>query len=234
MTQNKENNKSHESNAEYTKEQQVLVDRTLAYPECMYYDILEVPRLSPIEVISKSYRRLSLQLHPDKNKAPRSEEACKVINNAYDKLSDSASKHLYDTVELPNIEERFRQRNRTHSYPAEAEQHSQNQTYCDHQQTFSRRRTIFERMDEDFVKLVLMLGVPILILLLYPVISSLFSSNEIFMLRRSGVYTEQRFTSVRRIPYYVKKGYQPSNLQAYHDLEKNVELKYYRIKNSYS
>ena len=35
-----------------------------------YYDILGVEKNATSEVIKKSYKKLSLKVHPDKNKAP--------------------------------------------------------------------------------------------------------------------------------------------------------------------
>ncbi len=39
--------------------------------------------------LKKSYRKLALQFHPDKNKAPGAAEAFKAIGNAFAVLSDS-------------------------------------------------------------------------------------------------------------------------------------------------
>lgn len=62
-----------------------------------YYQILEVPETATQDDIKKSYRKLAVQYHPDKNPDDKaSEEKFKEINEAYDTLSDNAKKEKYD------------------------------------------------------------------------------------------------------------------------------------------
>lgn len=44
-----------------------------------YYNILDVPRSATEADLKKQYRRLALQLHPDKNRAPKADEAFKGV-----------------------------------------------------------------------------------------------------------------------------------------------------------
>lgn len=62
-----------------------------------YYGILEVNRNSSQEEIKKSYRKLALKYHPDKNPGDSTAEAkFKDIAEAYEVLSDPSKKHKYD------------------------------------------------------------------------------------------------------------------------------------------
>lgn len=48
-----------------------------------YYEILGVNKEANEIELKKSYRKLALQFHPDKNKAPGAGEAFKAIGNAF-------------------------------------------------------------------------------------------------------------------------------------------------------
>lgn len=62
-----------------------------------YYEILGVPRNAPADEIKKSYRKLAVQFHPDKNPGNKeAEEKFKEISEAYEVLSDEDKKHKYD------------------------------------------------------------------------------------------------------------------------------------------
>jgi DnaJ-class molecular chaperone len=62
-----------------------------------FYSILEVGENASPEEIKKSYRRLSMKHHPDKNKNdPESTNKFQKISEAYDTLSDADKKRNYD------------------------------------------------------------------------------------------------------------------------------------------
>nr|GEX88374.1 chaperone protein DnaJ 49-like [Tanacetum cinerariifolium] len=63
-----------------------------------YYDILGVSKDCGVEDIRKAYLKLSLKVHPDKNKAPGSEEAFKKLSKAYQCLSDAESRKKYNVI----------------------------------------------------------------------------------------------------------------------------------------
>ncbi|CAI9776799.1 unnamed protein product [Fraxinus pennsylvanica] len=65
-----------------------------------YYAVLGVEKSCSVEDIRKAYRKLSLKVHPDKNKAPASEEAFKKVSKAFKCLSDDDSRRQYDHTGL--------------------------------------------------------------------------------------------------------------------------------------
>lgn len=64
-----------------------------------YYAILEVPRNATLTQIKQSYRRLARLYHPDVNKQIH-DDRIKQLNEAYDVLSDTARRVLYDIAML--------------------------------------------------------------------------------------------------------------------------------------
>ena len=53
-----------------------------------YYEVLGVPKGASMDQIKQAYRKLALQYHPDRNKAPDAAERFKEISEAYAVLSD--------------------------------------------------------------------------------------------------------------------------------------------------
>merc|ERR1711892_691354 len=53
-----------------------------------YYKVLGVSKGASDDEIKKSYRKLAMKYHPDKNSSPGAEEKFKEIGEAYDVLSD--------------------------------------------------------------------------------------------------------------------------------------------------
>ena len=64
-----------------------------------FYNILEVDETASIDEIKKSYRRLSMLYHPDKNKNnPESTAKFQKISEAYETLGDEEKKREYDMM----------------------------------------------------------------------------------------------------------------------------------------
>ncbi len=68
------------------------------------YDILGVSKSSSEQEIKKSYRKLAMKYHPDRNKAPEAETKFKKISMAYDVLSDKEKKEKYDNFGLEGLQ----------------------------------------------------------------------------------------------------------------------------------
>lgn len=68
-----------------------------------YYDVLQVSPNADPEVIKAAYRSLAQRFHPDKNPGnPDAERYFKIINRAYEVLSDSAKREEYDATLIEN------------------------------------------------------------------------------------------------------------------------------------
>jgi DnaJ-class molecular chaperone len=62
-----------------------------------FYEILEIPETANLDDIKKSYRRLSMMYHPDKNKNnPDATAKFQQISEAYETLGDKDKKNEYD------------------------------------------------------------------------------------------------------------------------------------------
>ncbi|XP_073151493.1 chaperone protein dnaJ 49 [Henckelia pumila] len=87
---------SSSTSAAYTEEQ-VTVVREIKRKK-NYYEILGLEKSCSAEDVRKAYRKLSLKVHPDKNKAPGSEESFKMVSKAFQCLSDEERRKQYDLV----------------------------------------------------------------------------------------------------------------------------------------
>ncbi|XP_015605000.1 dnaJ homolog subfamily A member 2 [Cephus cinctus] len=67
------------------------------------YEILGVPRGADEQTIKKSYKKLAKEFHPDKN--PTAGDKFKDISFAYEVLSDSKKRRVYDQYGLKGVQE---------------------------------------------------------------------------------------------------------------------------------
>ncbi len=73
--------------------------------ELDYYEALEVSRDCSGEELKKSYRKLAMKYHPDRNQGDNeAEERFKVINEAYQVLSDKQKRAIYDQYGKAGLE----------------------------------------------------------------------------------------------------------------------------------
>ncbi|SRR5581483_996853 len=62
-----------------------------------YYEVLGVSKTATFEEVKRSYRKLAVKYHPDKNPDdPRAEEKFKELGEAYDVLMDEEKRAAYD------------------------------------------------------------------------------------------------------------------------------------------
>lgn len=68
-----------------------------------YYAILGVSQYAKYREIKAAYRHLALKYHPDRNSSPVSENSIKIINAAFEVLSDKDKRRQYDEKLFNNI-----------------------------------------------------------------------------------------------------------------------------------
>ncbi|KAF3780182.1 Chaperone protein dnaJ 49 [Nymphaea thermarum] len=84
------------SSRTYTDDQVAVVRQIKKQKD--YYAIMGLEKGCSVEDVRKAYRKLSLKVHPDKNKAPGAEEAFKAVSKAFQCLSNEESRKKYDLL----------------------------------------------------------------------------------------------------------------------------------------
>ncbi len=73
--------------------------------EIDYYELLEISRDADENELKKAYRKLALKYHPDRNQGNKeAEEKFKLINEAYQVLSDPNKRATYDRYGVAGLE----------------------------------------------------------------------------------------------------------------------------------
>ncbi|XP_034426523.1 dnaJ homolog subfamily B member 12b [Hippoglossus hippoglossus] len=180
-----------------------------------FYEILGVQKDAPEDELKRSYRKLALKFHPDKNHAPGATEAFKAIGNAYAVLSNAGKRQQYDQCE----EER--QHPSTHEpsqgnfepdispedlfnmffgggYPS-----STANVYANGRMRPPRRERRDRPRDGGLALFVQVM--PILILVIVSALSQIMVNTPPYSLsfRPSAGYTQKRLTEHLKVPYYV-------------------------------
>ncbi|CEM06951.1 unnamed protein product [Vitrella brassicaformis CCMP3155] len=227
-------------NGNYTPEQVAQCQKILRTKD--FYEVLGVPKDSTEDQIKKAYRKMALQLHPDKNKAPHAEEAFKKLSKAFQTLSDKEKRATYDRY---GDEEHVPQSYRT-QYEAEfmtpeelfqaffgmdfdrmnAMHHRGGRVY-----RFRSRgpSTEQERRGQQMLNLIQL--VPVLIIIAFTLLSNSFIGHQrpqFSLLRRQGFPIERK-TQGLGAKYYVDTTFHesyPRGSRKLRDFEKQVELHY--------
>lgn len=86
--------KSEPAKPQYTAKQVQLCRDILGKKN--YYEILGVRQNASEDDLKRSYKKLAIKFHPDKNHAPQASEAFKKVGAAYACLTDAEKRRYYD------------------------------------------------------------------------------------------------------------------------------------------
>lgn len=238
---------SSSSAASYTEEQITIVKQIRKKKD--YYEIMGLEKACSVEDVRKAYRKLSLKVHPDKNKAPGAEEAFKLVSKAFQCLSNEESRKKYDIVgsDEPVYERRASAYrggggngfNGFYDTDFDADEIFRSFFFGGMPPATTQFRTfnfgpgmgarVGDHGSTGFNIRMLIQLLPVLLILLF---SFLPSSQPVFSLSRSYPY-EYKFTTQRGVNYYVSSTKfehdYPVNSPERTRLEASVERDYYSV-----
>ncbi|EKX74273.1 DnaJ domain containing protein [Theileria equi strain WA] len=169
-----------------------------------YYEVLLVAREDSVDTIKRSYKKLALKLHPDKNPSHLASEAFKKVSTAFQCLTNPKSREHYDMYGEDGPE-----------------------TQTAHREQFVTPEQLFEaffglnvnhnRMHRNFVytrrandnRLVgqtspLSQLIPLFLLFLFIILPSLLTSRTAeFQFEKSSKFSQKETTVINGVVYYV-------------------------------
>ncbi|XP_044762569.1 dnaJ homolog subfamily B member 12-like [Coccinella septempunctata] len=177
----------------YTKKQVKAVKRINNCKD--YYEILGVSKYATDSDIKKAYKKLALQIHPDKNKAPGSTEAFKAIGNAYATLIDVEKREQYDLCR--SYKKRTADNSHFYSHSFTKGSRSEFTPPFDFGQTSShyetRRQGNEQRGYGAFIKLLIILPI------IWFVASRFFKSKPHYIVQQNSKYPVEEISSYVKI-----------------------------------
>ncbi|WP_338791740.1 DnaJ domain-containing protein [Bernardetia sp. MNP-M8] len=114
-----------------------------------YYDLLGITKTATLQEIKSAYKKQALKFHPDRNaatpqEAQLAEERFKLINEAYQVLSDPIKKSRYDNeleFESARRQQYYKQYTSSGNYSDSSNQNTHQNTQRDTGYTYQRRQT---------------------------------------------------------------------------------------------
>ncbi|EPT29471.1 DnaJ domain-containing protein [Toxoplasma gondii ME49] len=234
------------SRGNYTAEQVALCTRVLT-TKC-YYQTLGVDRGATDEVIKKAYKKLALQLHPDKNRAPHAEEAFKKVSKVSQCLLDPEKRSRYDQhgeEEAANGGTRVRYRQEEGITPEELFQAFFGFTMGDPGRGRGQTRYYYQRRpqrgngEEHGGGLYYLLQIlPMAIMFLIMFVGNFFPHSGTqptapYSFLQTSDYPVHRLTRYHSVRFYVSPYFRrdyPDESEKLRDLEMAIELKFYHSK----
>ncbi|VDK45259.1 unnamed protein product [Anisakis simplex] len=224
----------------YTKEEAATVDRIRHCKD--YYEILNLKKDATESQLKREYRKLALQLHPDKCRAPGATEAFKALGNAYAVLSNKEKRAQYDLYGADgprrrNNDNEFYEYDYGRGFEAEfTPEEIFNMFFgggypsSDLNRRFRHTQTHFHhahptQQEQSPYGPILQL-LPLFAVLLLGFIAQLMVGDPAFQLNRDSKYSEERFTKDLRVPYYVKTDFLSNYRNRLSQVERQVEDDY--------
>lgn len=226
--------------SDFTKDQLEAVRRIKKCKD--YYEILGVTKDATDSDIKKSYKKLALHLHPDKNRAPGAAEAFKAIGNAVAVLTDVEKRKQYDLYGSDEERVRHHTSQASESYTRGFESDvtaeelfnmffggafpSSGNVYVRRGNRWQRRapeeHSQQQHRDTNNYS-ILMQMLPILILIALSMMSSLLVSDPVYSLTQNSKFPIKKTTKSLNVPYYVKENFASTYQGSHKRLEASVE-----------
>jgi DnaJ family protein B protein 12 len=200
-----------ESNDNHTPEQIEAIKKIRKCND--YYSVLGVENGATVDELKKSYRKLALKFHPDKNKAPGAVEAFKIISNAYGILSDKEKRAQYD------LHRQCQRGNNTdqgiysnHGFESDMTAEEIFNMFFNgnitRQNVYTGPRSAFGRQNNREDNTFISQFVPILIIIFISLFSSYMVSEPTYSLQRSKIFSIPRITTNYKAKYYVQENFE--------------------------
>ncbi|KAJ7571363.1 hypothetical protein O6H91_01G160900 [Diphasiastrum complanatum] len=243
-------NESASTTMEATAEQIHIVRRINKTKD--YYEILGLAKGCSEEEVRKAYRKISLKVHPDKNKAAGAEEAFKAVSKAFQCLSEAGMREKYDRYGPEEVQNLFHQqggmRRQRHNEdffydemfdPNEifnaffSGMQNQNGAFRRAHFVYTRGGQGGARAGTDTRSINILGVVQLLSILALFFFSYLPFSQPVYSLQKVSPYQHEKVTKDHGVNYYVKstsydRDY-PSGSQARWNIEAQIEREYKEI-----
>lgn len=218
---------------DYTQEQLDVVRRIKKCKD--YYEVLGVTKEATDSDLKKAYKKLALQLHPDKNKAPGAVEAFKALGNAVSTLTDTRKRKEYDLYgNQENTNHHHTHHNAGHNHHHEYSFGRGFESDINPNDLFNmffggtqpRARTRWQTNETQSGSPPSLIFGLVLCFIVVSMLSTFFASDPLYSLQQTSKYSVERRTLNLKIPYFVKDNFVSEYQGSLSRLEHSVEEEY--------